>query len=103
MPFLSSDVQDLPETVFRDLSNTSIHCKRWRLYYFPQQEGFPSCLPFSVITLPEAVHMLSSLQPGSWFYLLHLQMRTPEAQRDIKQLAQDLILTNGVDPRFVLL
>lgn len=104
MPFLSSEVQDLPETKLSAISQI-----------LPSTANVGGCPTFpSRRVFPYAYLSLSSLclklyicylhyNPGSWFYFLHLQMRTPEAQRDIKQLAQDSILTNGLAPRFVLL
>lgn len=104
MPFLSSDVQDLPETKFSEISQIlPFTANVGGCPTFPSRRVFPyAYLSLSSLCLKLYICYLH-YNPGSWFYFLHLQMRTCEAQRDIKQLAQDSILTNGLDPWFVLL
>lgn len=92
------------DRVFRDLTNTSFHAfKLWNLSYFPLQEGslMPTCL-CHVFCLRPHMCCLHHNSSGS-FFPSSLQIRTPEAQRDIKQMAQDSILANGLDSRCVWL
>lgn len=68
----------------------------------PPSAGFPHAyLSLSCNSAWNLVCATSTTTPKAGFIFLILQMRTAEAHRDRRQLAQDSTLAKGLDSRFV--